>query len=90
MAFQDTFVASADVDVVYGPKDAIRPFVFHLGPPTRVNLRVEVKGLDGKVLAERTYQAVPLPAGRSVTDLPSFRPEGIPPGTYAVVYTLYK
>jgi len=86
MAFQDTFAASADVDVVYGPKDSIRPFVFHLGPPALVDVRVEVKTLEGKVLAARTFRAVRLPGGRSVTDLPPFRPSGIPPGIKAIEY----
>ncbi len=90
MAFQDTFAASADVDVVYGPKDPIRPFVFHLGPPFKVDVRVEVKVPSGRVFAKRIYPDIILPGGRSVTDLPPFHPEGIPPGTYAVEYTVLR
>ena len=88
MANQDVLAGSADVDVVYGPGDAIRPLVLNLGGEKHTDVTIDIKDLNGTIVATATYEGVTLPAGRTVTALPDFSPS-LPPDTYyAIEYTV--
>ncbi len=84
--FQRVVAGSDDVDVVYGPGDEIRPVVMNLGDARTVVVVVEVKTLEGRTVAEKTYAAVKLPSGRTVTRLPAFKPSWPAKGYYAIEY----
>lgn len=87
MAFQETLAASHDVDIVYGPGDLMKPVIMHLGESIMVNLIVEVQDMNGRILASEVYREIPLKGGRTVTELPGFRPE-LAEGYYRVIYTV--
>jgi len=89
MAFQRVLAGSCDVDVVYGPGDLIKPVVINLGPRLKADLRISVKDLDGRTVERRTFNAVELPAGRTVTPLPPFQPDVEKEGFHAVEYVLW-
>jgi hypothetical protein len=86
MVFQSVLAGSDDVDLVYGPGDWIHPTVMNLGPERLVNVEAAVRSLSGDEVETVLYERVRLPAGRSVTNLPAFRPSGQLDGTYAVEY----
>lgn len=88
MANQDVLAGSADVDVVYGPEDAIHPVVLNLGTGKRVGVTVAVKDTAGATAAKKVYENVALAPGRTVTELPPFKPALTPNGYYAVEYTI--
>ncbi len=75
MVFQHTVAGSHDVDVVYGPDDKIKPVIMHLGEDTKVSLTVKVCNLEGKTVAEKTYNNIALEGGRTATTLDAFMPQ---------------
>ncbi|WP_135553622.1 glycoside hydrolase family 2 protein [Paenibacillus cymbidii] len=88
MAYQKMLAGSGDVDVVYGPGDAIRPVVIHTGSACRVDLHIAVLDAERKVVAERLYADLAIPAGKTVSKLDSFQPVLPPDAYYAVEYRL--
>jgi len=88
MIFQPVVAGSDNVDVVYGPDDEIRPVIMNLGDSKRVSLKVVIKSLDGKVVAEKNYTGIELPGGRTLTKLEAFKPEIKDEDTYAVEYRI--
>ncbi len=88
MAFQRVLAGSDDVDIVYGPDDWIHPVVQNLGTERIVDVEVRVQTLDGEEVARREYERVKLPAGRSNTTLPAFRPPTDLAGNHAVEYVV--
>ncbi len=85
MAFQPTLAGSKNVDLAYGPDDDIPIALLHLGAARRVDVSVRVLSLQGNELAARTFRAIPVPDGRSCTDLPALR-FNLPDGLYAFEY----
>lgn len=75
MAFQEVLACSRNVDVVYGPGDAVPIVVLNLGDGKTVTVTVQAKDLEGNVLQEKIYPEVILPAGRTATQLEDFKPE---------------
>lgn len=75
--------------MVYGPKDQVTPLVLHLGEAMIIDLMVEVKDLNGKIIETKKYEAVTLEAGRTVTELDAFRPK-VDDGFYVLFYTIVK
>ena len=75
MAFQEVLAGSGNVDIVYGPEDAIPVVMMNLGNEKPVTLTVRVKNLNGEILQEKKYRNVVLPAGRTVRKLGDFTPE---------------
>jgi len=88
MIYQDVVAGSADVDVVYGPRDAVEPVVMNVGDARRVDVLVSVRDVAGREVDNRRYQGVVLPSGRSQTALPAFRPRVPGEGPYAIEYTV--
>ena len=88
MVFQNVLAGSSDVDMVYGPGDVIKPMVLNLGDERTVSVRVEVKNEDGAVIGGKTYTDVKLSAGRTVRNLPPFKPPFKNAGCYAIEYTV--
>lgn len=86
--YQRRWAASNNVDVVYGPADEITPVIFNLDGEAVVNLTVELKTPQGKIVERKRYKQIHLPQGRSTTTLPGFRFKKAKEGCYAIVYTL--
>lgn len=86
MAFQNILAGSDNVDVVYGPDDAITPAVLNLGEARTVTVTVSVKNMDGKEVTAKTYKNVRLPAGRTVTRLEPYKPDFSGEGYYSIEY----
>ena len=86
-AYQPVLAGSNNVDVVYGPDDAIIPMILNLGEGKRVKLTVEVKDhINGKLIDRKVYRSVSIPEGRTVTELESFKPEFNQEGLYFIQY----
>jgi len=88
MVFQRVLAGSGDVDVVYGPGDVISPVVLNLGDERTVELTVEIRDMEHRVVDRKVYPRVVLPAGRAVARFDGFRPSFPREGCYAVEYTL--
>jgi len=88
MAFQRILAGSGDVDVVYGPDDVVAPVILNLGGSQTVDLSVIVRDMDKNIVDRKTYRDVELPGGRTVTNLPEFRPDFPKSGYYAVEYVV--
>ena len=86
MAFQPVLAGSRDVDIVYGPDDAILPVVLNLGPERRVEVTVRIGTPEGQPVAEKTYPNVRLPAGRTRVDLAPWPRPNLEDGIYVVHY----
>jgi hypothetical protein len=87
MAFQPVLAGSKNVDMVYGPGDAIPVVAMNIGDSRQVDVVVTITDMDGTQVAEKRYSAM-LPAGRTATDLPAFKPEVPRPGYFAVEYEI--
>ena len=88
MVFQKTVAGSADVNVVYGPEDLIKPLIIHWGEEKTVNLTVRVKLPDNTVIREMSYNGIELPAGRESVLLEAFSPGTEEDGHYVIEYIL--
>ena len=86
MAFQNVLAGSGNVDVVYGPDDAVWPVVINLGKQRTVKLDILVKDISGQVVDKKVYRHVKLAGGRTVTKLAEFKPACPQNGYYAVEY----
>jgi hypothetical protein len=60
--------------------------VMNLGDSRRVDVVVTIKTLDGTPVTEKRYSGVTLPAGRTATDLPAFKPAVSRPAYYVIEY----
>ncbi len=88
MAFQKTWAASNNVDVVYGPDDMITPVVHSIGDQRLVDLVIQLSDLDGKIMEERSFRNVLIQKGRNVEQLKGFRFKNVKDGTYVITYNL--
>jgi len=77
------------VDVVYGPDDNITPAILNLGEQKRVSVTVITRDkFNGREIDKKVYRDVTLPAGRTVTELESFKPGFDEEGLYWFDYIL--
>lgn len=88
MIFQKTVAASNNVDVVYSPQDPIRPVIMNLGDDKLVDLHVQVKNVNGDVIEDKIYSNIQLPEGRTVTQLPAFKPNFKKEEYYMIEYII--
>ncbi|GAF78087.1 unnamed protein product, partial [marine sediment metagenome] len=86
---QRVLAGSNDVDVVYGPGDVISPVIINLGNAREVELKILVRNTDKEIVDSKVYSNVKLPAGRTVTSLPDFKPAFPLEGHYAIEYYVY-
>jgi hypothetical protein len=86
MVFQNTLAGSKDVDVVYGPEDTITPIVMNLGEEKSVNVTIIVNDMSGNEIDRTQYKRVNLSAGRTVTELESWKPDFEGEGYYGIEY----
>ncbi len=49
--------------------------------------KLTIEDLNGKIAEQKQYENIDLPAGRTVTELPSFKPEALQ-GYYVIRYKL--
>jgi len=89
--FNPILAGSNNVDVVYGPDDAITPMILNLGEQKRVVLTVLVKDqFKGHEIDRKVYENVNLPAGRTVTELGQFKPKFDKEVLYWIEYLVKK
>ena len=88
MAFQPSVAGSFDVDVVYGPDDAITPVILHWGDAGPATLTVAVRDAAGEVVDRRRYDDLALAAGRNSVALEPWRPDFGGEGLFTVEYDL--
>ncbi|MDZ7721254.1 MAG: glycoside hydrolase family 2 TIM barrel-domain containing protein [candidate division KSB1 bacterium] len=75
MVYQRVLAGSRNVDLVYGPHDAIPVIVMNIGNAKTVDVNAVAKTLDGKQVAFTEFKKVSLAAGRTVTDIGIWKPE---------------
>ncbi|MEN6625602.1 MAG: hypothetical protein ABFD69_05165 [Candidatus Sumerlaeia bacterium] len=85
MVFQPILAGSRNVDMVYGPGDAVPVVLMNLGEERMVDVIVTVRDLDGRQIEQKIFSGVRMPAGRSATDVGEFKP-GSPKGIYSIEY----
>ncbi|MBO9606006.1 MAG: hypothetical protein J7639_08660 [Paenibacillaceae bacterium] len=90
MAYQKLLAGSGDVDLVYGPDDAIRPVVINTGGRFRGSLVVSVYGAKGALLEAKRYEGLDIPPGKTVRSLAPFRPAAAGNAAVFVHYELYR
>jgi hypothetical protein len=88
MAFQEVLATSQSVDLVYGSEDHIPVIAMNQGEEKKVTVKVDAKDINGNLLAEKVYNDVTLPAGRTVTKLDPFKPRFKEEGYVVVEYTV--
>ena len=88
MVLQPTLAGSHNVDVVYGPDDVLEPVIMHLGEDNTVSLDVIVKDMEGKEIQRKSYDGIPLKAGRNTVELEAFKPTFPNGGHYVIEYVI--
>ncbi|HZH71148.1 MAG TPA: hypothetical protein VFD91_01545 [Mariniphaga sp.] len=88
MVFQETWAASENVDVAYGPDDLIKPVIHHLGTAKTVDLIVELKNIKGKIIDTKRFRNLKLQEGRNTLSLGGFRFKNVKDGVYGITYQL--
>jgi len=86
MIFQQVVAGSNNVDVVYGPGDSIQPVIINLGEEKTVDLQIRILDMSKRLVFEKKVTDIVLPAGRTVTLLPSFQPALNTEGYYIIEY----
>ncbi|UCG26938.1 MAG: glycosyl hydrolase family 2 [Bacteroidales bacterium] len=88
MIFQKVVAGSDDVDVVYGPDDLIRPVIMNLGEEKKTDLEIRITDINHQLVSEKRFDTILLPAGRTVTRLPAFKPSLEQEGYYIIEYSI--
>jgi len=86
MALGDVMAGSNNTDVVYHKKDELTPVIMNVGDEQTVRLKVIVKTPEGKVVDTREYENIRLEEGRTVKEIPPFRPAFPEEGYYVIEY----
>jgi len=89
MAYQPVLAGSKNVDIVYGPEDTVPVMVLNMGAAKTVDVFVVARDIDGKTVDRKRYENVQLAAGRTVTDLPPWKPDLEKPGNYIFEYSVH-
>lgn len=88
MIYQNTIGASKNVDVVYGPEDMIYPIIFNVGDNKKVDLTIQLKTVDGRVLETKQFKNILLEEGRTIQEVEPFRFSSKREGYFAIEYTV--
>jgi hypothetical protein len=88
MAFQNTMAVSSNVDVIYGPEDTIKPVLLNIGKQKKVNLTIQLKTPNGRVVETKQYNNIILNEGRTIQDAIPFRFSSKKEGFYAIEYVV--
>jgi hypothetical protein len=75
---------SENVDVVYGPDDEIVPCIFNVGETKMVDLKINIKTVNNKIIKTYTVRDILLEGGCKLTKLNPIKPE-LPNANYCVV-----
>jgi hypothetical protein len=86
MVFQDVVAGSNNTDVIYHKRDLLTPVIFNVGDQRMVRLKVTIKSVDGEIVDSRDFDNVLLEKGRTVKEIPSFRPKFSEEGYYIIEY----
>jgi hypothetical protein len=86
MVLQDVVAGSNNTDVVYYKKDELVPVILNVGNRRVVRLKVLIKSAEGELVDTREYSDIVLEKGRTVKELPSFRPKITEEGYYIIEY----
>lgn len=86
MVLQDVVAGSNNPDVVYHKKDELTPVILNIGDKRTVRLKVVVRTMDGEVVDTKEFQNIVLEKGRTIKELPSFKPKFGEEGYYVIEY----
>ena len=86
MGFQSTVAGSNNVDVEYGPNDMISPIIFNIGGEKKVDLKIQLKTVDGHVIETKQFLNIQLENGRTKQEISPFRFSSRKEGDFAVEY----
>lgn len=86
MVMQDVLAGSNNTDVVYHKKDKLTPLIFNLGKEGKVRLKILVKTIEGRLVDTREFPDILLEKGRTIKELPSFKPKFDDEGYYIIEY----
>ncbi len=86
MVFQPVLAGSKNVDIAYGPNDEIPVIVLNLGKARTVDVVVQAKNMDGKILDKIIFEAVELPDGKGLINLGDWKPDLPEKGYYGFEY----
>jgi hypothetical protein len=88
MAFQKTWAASNNVDVVYGPEDMITPVIHHIGNKKQVDLVIELQNLNGKTIEKKLFENIELQEGRNSVNLRDFKFNNVEDGIFVIKFNI--
>ncbi|MEX0986820.1 MAG: glycosyl hydrolase family 2 [Bacteroidales bacterium] len=86
MALQDVLAGSNNTDVIYHNRDQLTPVMLNVGKQRTVRLKIVVKTPDGETVDTREFSDVRLEEGRTIRELPPFRPKVPAEGYYVIEY----
>jgi hypothetical protein len=86
MALQDVIAGSNNTDVVYHRRDMLTPAIMNVGDQRNVILKIVIKSPGGEIIDTHEYNDVLLEKGRTIKELPSFRPKFPEEGYYIIEY----
>ncbi|MCF8227297.1 MAG: glycosyl hydrolase family 2 [Bacteroidales bacterium] len=86
MALQDIIAGSNNTDVAYHRRDKITPVIMNVGDQRTVKLKIVIKTPGGEIIDTHEFNDVLLEKGRTVKELPSFRPKFTEEGYYVIEY----
>lgn len=86
MALQDVIAGSNNTDIVYHRRDMLVPVIMNVGDQRTVKLKILVRTAGGAVVDTREFSDIVLEKGRTVKELPSFRPKFPEEGYYVIEY----
>lgn len=90
MGFQDVMAGSNDVDVVYGPKDMVKPVILNIGDHKKIDLTIQLKTPNGRVVETKHYNNIIIEKGRTVQGIVPFQFKSKKEGFYAIEYTVFE
>ncbi|RKY09270.1 MAG: hypothetical protein DRP66_02640 [Planctomycetota bacterium] len=88
MAFQPVLACSKNVDLAYGPSDAVPLVVMNLGDEKKVDLKIDVKTPSGEIVFSKTFPGIVLQEGRTFKNLELDIEKKLKPGYYAFEYNV--
>ncbi len=86
MALQDVIAGSNNTDIVYHGRDILVPVIMNVGNQQTVKLKIVIKTSEGDIIDTQEFNDVLLEKGRTVKELPSFRPKFADEGYYVIEY----
>lgn len=89
MAFQPLLAGSGNVDLVYSKADRVPIIIMNLGSKMEVNLELNIKTPEGKIVERKRFKGISVPGGRTLTKVTEWDPDIREEGFYIFEYKLF-